>query len=494
MDLVAHVSRFFIENGANLALQSPLLVALSGGPDSLVLLHLLAVAGAGPPGQSLHAAHLDHALRPESSEEAAEVAARAEAWGVPCTVERVDVAALARHANLTVEEGGRRARYAFFQRLAAELDANAVAVAHNADDQVETVLHHFIRGSGLAGLRGMAPVTRLAPMEKGRTPLLLLRPLLDVPRTTILDYAAAHHLEPLHDPSNEELVYTRNRIRHELLPMLEQFNPAIREQVRQNAAIIVSDDSYLAEQATAAWSRLVREEGEGWLRVDLAGWRALPLALQRRTLRLALCWLYGSLSNAGFRAVEQARKVAAEGAAGAQAVLPGGISLSIGYDNWLLALPDVAPPIDLPQLPVEEPLPLPVPGSVILENGWELLAEQLEARPEDMASADRWTAHFDAGQLEGRQLWLRPRLPGERFQPLGMDGRHARVKEVVINSRLAARLRRRWPIVATEEHLLWLVGHHLDRRAAVTPETAAVIRLRCRRVLPSDGETLTADH
>jgi tRNA(Ile)-lysidine synthase len=406
----------------------------------------------------------------------------------------VDVAALARHVNLTVEEGGRRARYAFFQRLAAGLDANAVAVAHNADDQVETVLHHFIRGSGLAGLRGMAPITRLAPTEKRRTPLLILRPLLDVPRTTILDYAAAHDLEPLHDPSNEELVYTRNRIRHELLPMLEQFNPAIREQVRQNAAIIASDDSYLAEQATAAWSRLVREEGEGWLSVELAGWRALPLALQRRTLRLALSRLLGSLRDAGFRTIEQARQLAADGEVGAQAVLPDGLTLTVGYESWLLALPNVSPPTDLPQLPGDRPLPLPVPGSLILDNGWEILAERLDVRPEELAATDRWTAHFDAGQLEDRQLWVRPRQPGERFQPLGMDGRHARVKEVMINNHLAARLRRRWPIVATDEHLLWLVGHQLDRRAAVTPETTAIIRMRCRRVPPTDGQTLTADH
>jgi tRNA(Ile)-lysidine synthase len=116
---------------------------------------------------------------------------------------------------------------------------------------------------------------------------------------------------------------------------------------------------------------------------------------------------------------------------------------------------------------------------VALANGWQMSAELLETAPADPAAAGRWTAHLDAA-VAGEQLWLRPRIPGERFQPLGMEGRHARVKDVMIASQLAAHLRPRWPIVANEEHLLWVAGYHIDHRARVTPATGATIRLTCR--------------
>jgi tRNA(Ile)-lysidine synthase len=180
---------------------------------------------------------------------------------------------------------------------------------------------------------------------------------------------------------------------------------------------------------------------------------------------------------------------------GAQAFLPGGVTLTVGYESLLLARPDAAPPSDLPQLPGDEPLALPVPGSVVLDNGWEILAERLETRPDDLAATDRWTAHFDAAPITGQQLWVRPRLPGERFQPLGMNGRHAAVKEAMIGSHLAAKLRARWPLVATDMHLLWIAGHQLDRRACVTPETSAILRLRCRRASPPAGDrAMPTDH
>jgi tRNA(Ile)-lysidine synthetase-like protein len=157
MDLAAQVTQFFEQYGATLPPRSPLLVALSGGPDSLVLLHLLAVAGAAPAGIPLHAAHLDHALRPESAAEAARVAAQCAAWDVPCVRRAGQRRRPGQRRGALLEEAGRRARYTFFPPPSSRAGRRAIATGHNAGDQAETILHHLIRGSGLAGLRGMRP-------------------------------------------------------------------------------------------------------------------------------------------------------------------------------------------------------------------------------------------------------------------------------------------------------------------------------------------------
>jgi hypothetical protein len=164
-------------------------------------------------------------------------------------------------------------------------------------------------------------------------------------------------------------------------------------------------------------------------------------------------------------------------------VLPGGLTLTVGYESWLLALPTAAPPSDLPQLPVDDPLPLPCPGS---GGAGQRLADQPPScwtpRRPTSPEPDRWTAHLDAALPWDEQLWLRPRRPGERFQPLGMEGRHARVKDVMISSPAGCRTcARAGPSSPTRSHLLWVAGYHIDHRARVTPATGATIRLTCRR-------------
>ena len=260
-------------------------VGVSGGPDSLCLLHLLRRL-APELRLWLHVAHLHHGLRgAEADADAAFVAELADCWGLPCTVGRADVAALAREAGLSLEEAARQARYRFLAGVAEAGGAATLAVGHNADDQAETVLMHFLRGSGAAGLRGMLPRTPLddyrllqaatIPIASGhrvtalRSPrwrqvfvvyswtaqplavsgadgdasdpppspgprvpasprLHLVRPLLSISRAEIEAYCAEYRLAPRTDRSNEDTIFFRNRLRHELLPLLETYNPGIR--------------------------------------------------------------------------------------------------------------------------------------------------------------------------------------------------------------------------------------------------------------------------
>jgi tRNA(Ile)-lysidine synthase len=197
-----------------------LVVAVSGGPDSLALLHLLSRRELHP-AANLVVGHLNHQLRPSAAADATFVAETAAAWGLECHTESVDVAGLARRDGLSLEEAGRGARYQFLARLAHAVGAAHVAAGHNADDQAETVLMHFLRGAGLSGLRGMRPAGPLP----GDPAITLLRPFLTTGRAEIEAYCQEHGLAPLTDASNTDTTYFRNRLRHELLPYLAGYNP-----------------------------------------------------------------------------------------------------------------------------------------------------------------------------------------------------------------------------------------------------------------------------
>jgi tRNA(Ile)-lysidine synthase len=459
-----------------------LIVGVSGGPDSLALLHVL--RHLCDPHQ-LVVAHLNHGWRESAAAEADFVARTAAEWQLTCHTETIDVTELAKQMGTSIESAGRQARYRFFARFAVQLGATAVAVAHNADDQAETLLMHLLRGSGLAGLRGMLPV-RTMP-EASSVPqapeLILLRPFLGITRTEIEAYCRQHHLKPITDASNTDTTYFRNRIRHELLPLLAEFNPQIKTKLQQLAAISAADYSLLEQQFMAQWPPLIVEEGDGWLILDRQRWLALPLSWRRQALRAAVFQCRPALSDVGFRAVEQARLLAEQKGAGRQAALPGDLKLAIDYEWLIVAAEPALVPIDLPQLPDgKKEICLPVPGKRPLAAQWQLEADIL-SDGDRSAIADNdnaWVAFVDVGPV--RSLQIRARKTGERYQPLGMGGHSTSLKKEMINRKIGRLLRPSWPIVALSEHLVWLVGHHIDERVRVTATSKRIVRLRCTRI------------
>ena len=249
MDIVGAV-RDTIERHGLLPAGEPVVVGVSGGPDSLALLHILRRL-APDYRVALHVGHLEHGIRGEASrEDAAFVRAIAEAWGLPVTVAARDVPAIARERGLAIEEAARQERYRFLGELARSIGGTTVAVAHHADDQVETVLMHLLRGAGLSGLRGMRPLSRLdalrfgddedlAPEDKNDG-IRLARPLLYVERAAIEAYCEAQGLRPRFDRSNLDTTYFRNRLRLELIPYLEAFNPNVRQVIRRTAEVLAA--------------------------------------------------------------------------------------------------------------------------------------------------------------------------------------------------------------------------------------------------------------
>jgi tRNA(Ile)-lysidine synthase len=498
MDVLKQV-RETIEREKLLTFGDTVVIGVSGGPDSLCLLHVLRTLS---PEFSLNliVAHLHHGLRGEEADADAEfVRQLAAEWNLPCEIGHADVPALARRHHLAIEETARRARYAFLGQVARQAHAPVVAVAHNADDQTETVLMHFLRGAGISGLRGMLYRTHwgdyrlLEPLERAlsdpltspsgesKCPHWLIRPLLDVPRAHVETYCAIHGLTPRFDRSNLDTTFYRNRLRHELLPLLETYNPGIREILRRSAVVIADDYEVLRAALMDAWTRVERPAPPGTIAFDLRAWRALPRGLQRATLREAVHRLRRTLRDINFVHVEQALRVAQQGETGEKATLPRGLMLRVNYDRLEIADEHAMPIPTGPQ--VSTALPLACPGITPLAAGWEIEARVLSAQelPTHWAeNPDPWQAWLDA-EILGSTPIVRPRRPGDRFQPLGLGGKFTKVSEFMINVKLPAALRDHWPLVEGAQGIAWVVGYRLDERYRIRTTTCQVVHLSCRR-------------
>lgn len=503
-----------------------IVVGVSGGPDSVCLLHVLCRLREDY-DLALHVAHLHHGLRgQEADADAAFVQTLAAEWSVPCTVEWADVRALADEHRLALEEAARVARYRFLGRVADSRAARTVAVGHHADDQAETVLMHWLRGAGLAGLRGMLPRVCLqdyrppgvyasgAPSSR----IYLIRPLLDVTRAEILAYCNERGLASRFDRSNLDTTYFRNWLRHRVLPLLASHNPNVRQVIRRSARVIADDYALLRSLLAETWPQVVIEDttpappllaGDGlpdwfWpdgdvpdepggaevvsfldarIVFDLGAWRALPTGLQRSTLREAIHRLRQSLRNINFVHVERALEVARDGTTGNRATLPGGLMLEVGYDRFAVADAAAAEPWpDEPYLPAGgDPLVLVVPGDTALAGSvWTLGAEIVDrqALPAGWQdNADPWRAFLDADAV-GARPELRTRRPGDRFQPMGLGGHSSNLADFFTNQKVPRHLRDRWPLLVDEGGILWVCGRRLDERAQVRRETQRVLLLR----------------
>jgi tRNA(Ile)-lysidine synthase len=489
-DEVAHKVAQFCRKHRLLAPGEQVVVGVSGGPDSLCLLHLLHSFG----DLTLTVAHLNHQLRgPDADADETFVQDIAAQWGLPCVAERQDVAVAKGRRSL--EEAARQIRYDFLRRVAQQTGATTVAVGHHADDQVETVLMHFLRGAGPAGLRGMPPSSNLADLWEGAEALpapQLIRPLLELSRAEIEAYCQRHRLTPRQDASNQDTTFFRNRLRYELLPYLETYNPNIRHILRRTAQIIAADTAFVEQQLAGVWPRLLCPSppgrgagGEGvfgaetHLEFDRRAWGDLPLALKRASLRRAITLLRRNLRNINFEHIEAALAVIEKGETGAQATLPQELLLTIGYERFTLAAGPPPPP-DIPHLAGGQTLAAKLPGVTLLPGtAWQLSIELVATlSPVQVQAAGPWEAYLDA-EVVGLSPILRTRRTGDTFAPLGLGGRRQKVTDFMINQKIPAGQRDRVPLLASaDDRLLWVCGYRLDERAALRPTTRQLLHLK----------------
>jgi len=459
----------FIQENQLVSSQHCLLVAVSGGPDSVCLLHIL-VKLREELGIRLHIAHLNHQLRgAESEADAQYVSDLAHRLDIPATIEQRDVKAYQAQQHISLEEAAREVRYAFLAQIAKSIGANRVAVGHTADDHIETILMHLIRGTGTKGLRGLQPSSL---WQSSGSSLTIIRPFLPVSRWETADYCYNHQLMPRIDVSNLSLSPLRNRIRHQLLPLLENYNPQVAEALLRTARIAGDDFAFLNKETTRQWSKVVQKQGNT-ITLDKKGVLELPPALKRYLLRRVIEDLLGNLKDIESRHIEEIMDALTK-PAGKRLSLPGGLIFSIEYDKYLIG-PDQAALSPFPILGAEFPLKLL--GETVLP-GWRVEATII-SRKQMTKKDDDFTAYFDRDKT-GDKLLVRPRQPGDRFQPLGMN-QPKKLGEFMIDSKIPSAWRQRVPIVCSPQYILWVVGWRIDERVKVTDTTKQVLCLKFER-------------
>jgi len=418
---------------------------VSGGVDSVLLLHcLLALREAGTIGM-LHAAHLNHGIRGETAREDArfveELAAR---WDVPCTVGHMDVPALAAEKGIGLEEAAREARYAFLERVREDVGADYIAVAHHGDDQAETVLLHLIRGAGLAGLTGM----------RGRNGHIL-RPMLFLSRVEIEAWAKEQNLPFRTDETNAEPGCIRNRIRLQLLPSLAaDYNPAIRAGLCRTAALCARDEDYMEGQAAHALEA-ARLPGGGYSRKALA---SLHPALQSRAAR-GILRANGALYDAGEAMVSRLVELFTA-RTGAKLPFGDGLWAWVSYDALHVGVSVESEGFSVPFV---------VDGITEVPGGRFVSAFVAKRREEGPN-----VGYLDYGRLpEG--LTVRTRLPGDRFHPLGAPG-NPKLKEYFID-RKVPREDRMVPMLTAGNRVLFLPGFTIADEVKITGETGRILRV-----------------
>jgi len=446
-----------------------LLVAVSGGPDSVCLLHIL-VKLQRELEAKLQVAHLNHQLRGAESEADADyVSDLARQWGIPATIEGRDVKGYQAQQRLSLEEAAREVRYSFLTQVARSIGAERVAVGHTMDDHIETILMHLIRGTGTRGLRGLQPVT---VWQSAANSLTIIRPLLEISHRETEDYCHQHQLMPRLDASNLSLSPLRNRIRQQLLPLLESYNPRIAEALLRTGRIASDDIDFLDEQIARLWDEVAQQRGKTII-LDKEGFDQMPSALQRYLLRASAEKLLGSAKDIEMRHIEEMMSVATK-PAGKRLSLPGGLIFSIGYKQYLLTS-DLAALSPFPIL--RDEFQLKIPGETLLP-GWRVEATFIDREQMTEKGGD-FTAYLDLGKT-GDKLLVRCRQPGDRFQPLGMS-QPKKVNEFMIDAKIPQAWRGQVPLVCSPEHILWVVGWRIDDRAKVTDATKQVLRLEFKR-------------
>lgn len=415
-----------------------LIIAVSGGADSLALLHW-----ARAHHEPIVAVTFDHNLRDGAVADVDYVRSLCASWGVPCVVGQMTAP-----LSGNIEAAARMARYRFLARVAHRIGAETVVTAHHADDQAETILLHILRGAGLRGARGMAMIAPLPTDSR----LRLVRPLLDVTREEIVAYCAAQGLHPRHDPTNDDTDLTRNYIRHRALPILREVNPRVVEALNRFGRAVALDDDLLESLTDEAWTTCLDASTADYVALSRRAVAACHPALQYRLLYRALAQLSPALTITG----ERLSAAVSALAVGTQIEMGEGVSLYVDYEALIVGDYETYLIDGMLRISPEQTLTLNPPDDVALGGDWRLRSSWMPFDGENVRL-----------NVAGVQtIALRTRRAGDRLQPLGMGGRSQKLKQWMIDRKIPRIVRDFIPLLTCDGQIAailygreWVIDH-----------------------------------
>lgn len=448
-----------------------MLVAVSGGPDSMALLHLLSRL-ATDFDVRLGVAHLNHCLRDASADREAELVRQAAATlRYPCHIGRARILKVKQKLGLSLEEAARRVRYAFLNKTMARGGYNKLALGHQSNDNAEQVLMALLRGTGPRGLAGIAPV-------RGKR---IIRPLIDARRSQIETFVANEGIACVLDESNDDLRFARNRIRHRLLPLLaSEYNPRIETHLNQLADVMRTEEAWIDVLAAAEYKKAVLACEKGTIALSVQTMNQNHPALARRLVRQAIEDLAGTLRRITFSHVQSVLRLLTDGCGEKVLHLPGGIRARRTDDRLTLMVATSRrrkagqPAVDRKSASATE-IPFPLPASVEIKAlgiGLRFCTCHPDQLP-PWTDVDRHQAHFDLARI-AFPLTLRPAIPGDRITPLGAPGSQ-KLKKFFIDHRIHRQARAMAPVLTDRERIIWLVGQRIDDHVKVTAQTSQVL-------------------
>ncbi len=437
-----------------------LVVGVSGGPDSLCLLDLLYKSGA-----KVIAVHVNHQLRSSADREADQVRLFCQGRKIQCLIGKLNVAEFAQEKKVSTEEAARFLRYQFLFEKAKEYTAQAVLVAHNADDQAETVLMHILRGSGLSGLRGMQ-MHSLQPQWSENIPLV--RPLLTTSRAEIEAYCLENQLNPSIDESNADVRYFRNRLRHKLLPELGLYNPQIKERLIHLAEVTREEDDFIQQETNTFWCKAVKEQTDQYLLFSRSILQNGHEALLRRTLRKAIQVLLPEQRDIDFSLIIRAADFTRGKINPTHLRLLADLELVKSGQDELILCHTVDPLSNLwPQLPDQKSIPVDLNGLTPLGQSWQIGCSRVSEKP--VLPKDPMSCVVNAEQIQ--KLTVCAMQPGERFTPYNLGGKSIKLGDFWTKQGLPVRARQHWPLVKDQQgSIVWVPGYQISDEYKVTSE------------------------
>ena len=438
------------------------IVAVSGGPDSVALLSILESLRQYW-NLSLLVVHFDHGLRGnESREDAKFVKDFCHRLGVEVAIKSLNLhELLGKKRGHSLQELAREARYGALFQMAEERAMTRIAIGHTADDQAETVLMWMIRGSGTGGLGGIKPV---------RHPYII-RPLLSITREEILDYLSVRELTYRVDTSNLKPLYFRNRIRQELIPILKSYNPKLVNTLARQADIVREDHGYLDQLAVDAFEDIKQHGASNLLILDRNSLLTLPLALRRRVIRYALQSFACMRNGPGFDAVETVLDQIVEGQSGSEVVLHG-VRISREYDHVQFILENSGPSPS--NRWSETGQALSIPSQTIWPLTGQTFTISFDAPFPERRMTSPFQVRLDAATFS-QPLILRSWRSGDKFSPIGLGGKRKKLQDFFSDIKLERSKRETVPLLVAPEGILWVAGHRSDHRFQVTKSTQEVV-------------------